>query len=178
MDQRILISEARIKARVAELAQDIQRDIPEGTIILLGVLKGAVHFLSDLSREIGERAKLDFIQPSSYGAASKSSGVVKLVKDHDFSIEGEHVLIVEDIVDTGLTLQYLKELLETRNPASLRTVALLSKPAARKVNVDADYVGFSIPNEFVVGYGLDFDERYRGLPHIAVISGLSGHSAS
>lgn len=178
MDQRILISEARIKARVAELADEIKRDIPEGTIILLGVLKGAVHFLSDLAREIGERAKLDFIQPSSYGASSKSSGVVKLVKDHDFSIEGEHVVIVEDIVDTGLTLQYLKELLETRNPASLRTAALLSKPAARKTNVDADYVGFSIPNEFVVGYGLDFDERYRGLPHIAVISGLSGSSAS
>lgn len=173
MAERILFSAEDIRRRVSEMAREIERDHPEETIILLGVLKGAVHFLSDLARELGSRVEIDFIQPSSYGNSTRSSGIVQLRKDHDLSIEGRHVIVVEDIVDTGLTLRYLIDLLETRRPASLRTAALLSKGDARKVDVPVEYVGFPIPNEFVVGYGLDFDESYRGLPYIAVIDGLA-----
>lgn len=173
MAERILFTAGEIRDRIAALAREIERDAPEGRIILLGVLKGAIHFLSDLARELGERAEIDFIQPSSYGASTRSSGVVQIRKDHDISISGRNVIIVEDIVDTGLTLSYLRELLETRHPASLRAAALLSKPAARLRDVEVEYIGFDIPNEFVVGYGLDFDESYRGLPYIAVIDGVA-----
>jgi hypoxanthine phosphoribosyltransferase len=171
--ERVLFSASEIRTRVAELAVEIARDVPEGRIILLGVLKGAIHFASDLARELGPRVEIDFIQPSSYGASTKSTGIVQLKKDHDLSIAGRHVVIVEDIVDTGLTLAYLREFLETRQPASLRAAALLSKPSARQISVEVEYIGFDIPNEFVVGYGLDLDESYRGLPYIAVIDGVA-----
>ena len=137
---------------------------------LIGVLKGAYVFMSDLTRAIGGDASIDFIAVSSYGSGMTSSGQVRLLKDLDSSIEGRDVVIVEDIVDTGLTLTYLQEVLRARAPRRIRTACLLSKPSRRKVNVAIDYIGFAIEDQFVVGYGLDYNERYRGLPYIAVVS--------
>ena len=157
-----------IQTRVREIADEIRRDHPNG-VHLVGVLKGAFVFMSDLSRAVGGDVSIDFMALSSYGVAATSSGQVRLLKDLDTSIEGRDVVIVEDIVDTGLTLTYLQDILRARAPRRLRTACLLSKPSRRKVPVVVDYVGFDIPDHFVVGYGLDHGERYRALPYIAVV---------
>lgn len=165
---QVLISAEAIERRVRALAEEIRRDHPDG-VHMIGVLKGAFMFLADLLRAIEADVSVDFLAVSSYGASTRSSGQVRLLKDLDAAIDGRAVLIVEDIVDTGLTLLYLQEVLHARGPRSLRTVCLLDKPARRKVDVKVDYVGFTIPDTFVVGYGLDHGERYRNLPHIGVI---------
>lgn len=165
-----LIDEAALQARVKALAQDIRADAGDDPILLLGVLKGAFMFMADLMRQIQGDVTCDFIAVSSYEGTS-SSGEVQLRKDVDSALEGRRVIIVEDIVDTGLTLQYLQRILERRAPKSLRTACLLSKPSRRKADVPVDYIGFEIEDRFVVGYGLDYNERYRNLPYIGVIDG-------
>lgn len=168
----ILIDEARVRERIQELGAAIRRDYGPGTPIhLIGVLKGAFMFLSDLIRAIDGPVTCDFIAVSSYGARTKSSGEVRMMKDLDQTIEGRDVIIVEDIVDTGLTLQYLQDMLLAREARSLKTACLLSKPSRRKVEVVVEYIGFTIEDRFVVGYGLDFNEQYRNLPHIGVLDG-------
>ena len=166
---RVLISHARIRAKVAEMAREIRRDFPDDTLHLIGVLKGSIFFLADLARELGGEVSFDFLGVSSYGKGTDSTGEVKLTKDLDVGIEGRTVLIVEDILDTGLTLKYLLKLFEERKPKHLRVAVLLDKVERRITDVKADYTGFPIPNEFVVGYGLDFDERYRNLPDVCVL---------
>jgi hypoxanthine phosphoribosyltransferase len=168
--ERVLISEDRIRARVAELGRQITDDYAGTDLILVGVLKGAVMFMVDLSRAIDLPISLDFMATSSYGASTKSSGVVRILKDLDRSIEGKDLLIVEDIVDTGLTLKYLIDILRERGPASIRVCALLNKQKSRKTDVEIAYVGFEIPDEFVIGYGLDYAEVYRNLPFVGVLS--------
>ncbi len=171
----ILIDQAAIQTRVAELAREIRTasaSPPDAPIHFVAVLKGAFMFLADLMRAMPGPVTCDFIAVSSYGGRTHSSGEVRLLKDVDTGLEGRDVVIVEDIVDTGLTLTYLQEILRARDPRSLRTVCLLSKPSRRKVDVKVEHVGFTIEDQFVVGYGLDFDEQYRNLPHIAVISGM------
>jgi hypoxanthine phosphoribosyltransferase len=165
----ILLSEEQIQKRVAAMAADIRRDFPDD-LHVIAVLKGAFVFLSDLIRHIPGFVSLDFMAVSSYAKATSSSGEVRLLKDLDTSLEGRNVIIVEDIVDTGLTLTYLQDILRARNPKSLRTACLLSKPSRRKVDVKVEYIGFTIEDRFVVGYGLDYAERYRNLPHIAVVN--------
>lgn len=166
------LSAAAIGARVQELAAEIRRDAgPETPVHLVGVLKGAFVFLADLMRGIGGAVSCDFIAVSSY-AGTKSTGQVQILKDLERSIEGRYVVVVEDIVDTGLTLAYLQEVLRARAPQSLRTACLLSKPSRRKVEVPVEYIGFTIEDRFVVGYGLDFDEQYRNLPFIGVVQGV------
>lgn len=165
---RTLLTASQIQDRVRLLAAEIHRDHPYG-VHLVCVLKGAFVFLSDLVRALPGDCSLDFMAVSSYGASTESSGEVKLIKDLDSSLEGRDVVIVEDIVDTGLTLTYLLEILNARSPRRLRTASLLSKPSRRKVDVKLDYLGFTIEDEFVVGYGLDFGERYRNLPYLGVI---------
>jgi hypoxanthine phosphoribosyltransferase len=164
----ILLSADQIQKRVTELAGEIRADFP-GELHLVAVLKGAFVFLSDLLRKMDGHVSLDFMAVSSYAKGSTSSGEVRLLKDLDTSLDGRHVIIVEDIVDTGLTLTYLQEILRARNPKALRTACLLSKPSRRKVDVPVEYIGFSIDDRFVVGYGLDYEERFRNLPHIAVL---------
>lgn len=166
---RPLITQAQIEAKLDEMADAIREDTRGEPILMVGVLKGSLFFMADLARRLGDGVEMDFCQVSSYGAGKSSTGVVQIRKDLDINIEGRHVLIVEDIVDTGLTLAHLKELLGTRRPASLRVASLLSKPEARTHDALVDYIGFEIPNEFVVGYGLDYAERYRNLPYIAVL---------
>jgi hypoxanthine phosphoribosyltransferase len=166
---RTLVGKEELDRRVRELGAEVTRDYEQRDLFLLGILKGAVFFLSDLMRAIELPAEVDFMAVASYGAATKSSGVVQILKDVDQPVEGRDVLIVEDIVDTGLTLRYLLAYLEDRNPRSVEVCALLSKPAARVVEVPVKYVGFEIPNEFVVGYGLDFQQRFRGLPYVATL---------
>ena len=163
-----LIASEDIQRRVRELAAEITRDHPLG-VHLVGVLKGACIFLADLARALECDVTMDFIAVSSYGSSTRSSGQVRLLKDLDHSLEGRHVVIIEDIVDTGLTLTYLQEILRARAPRSLRTACLLSKPSRREVDVTVDYVGFTIDDRFVVGYGLDHHERYRNLPYIGVV---------
>jgi hypoxanthine phosphoribosyltransferase len=170
---RILIPAEDLSARVAELGRRIRDDYGGRTPMLVGVLKGAVIFLADLMRAIEAPCECDFIAVSSYGASTRSSGIVRLTKDLSVSIEGRDVLIVEDIVDTGLTLSYLLRNLETRQPRSLRVCALLDKATRRQVPVRLDYVGFTIPDEFVVGYGLDYAGLYRNLRHVAVLEGVA-----
>jgi len=166
------LSAAAIGGRVQELAAEIRRDAgPETPVHLVGVLKGAFVFLADLMRGIGGSVSCDFIAVSSY-AGTKSTGQVQILKDLERSIEGRYVVVVEDIVDTGLTLAYLQEVLRARAPHSLRTACLLSKPSRRKVEVPVEYIGFTIEDRFVVGYGLDFDEQYRNLPFIGVVQGV------
>ena len=166
----ILISEAQIRERIASLAAEIERDYPEGEDIhLVGVLKGGFMFMADLVRAMATRVSMDFMAVSSYGKGTTSSGQVMVLKDVDSSLEGRNVIIVEDIVDTGLTLHYLQDILKARAPRSVRTACLLSKPSRRKVDVQVDYIGFTIDDQFVVGYGLDYAERYRNLPYIAVL---------
>ena len=169
MDPIVMIEEAKIRARVAELGIAIRRDYGEKPVHLVAVLKGAFMFLSDLVRHTTGAVSLDFMAVSTYAKATTSSGQVRLLKDLDSSLEDRNVLIVEDIVDTGLTLVYLQEILRARGPKSLRTACLLSKPSRRQVDVTVDYVGFTIEDRFVVGYGLDYAEQYRNLPYIAVI---------
>src|SRR5579862_3981610 len=164
-----LISADLIAAKTDELGRRIRADYDDHQIILVGILKGSFIFLADLARAIGGDLEIDFAQTSSYSSGKSSSGVVQIRKDLDINIEGKHVLIVEDIVDTGSTLTHLRELLSTRKPETLKVCTLLSKPAARKVKIPVEYVGFEIPNEFVVGYGLDHGERYRNLPYIAIL---------
>jgi hypoxanthine phosphoribosyltransferase len=167
---RTLIPREQIQRRIAEMAQEIRRDFPTGHLHLVGVLKGSVFFLSDLARQISGDVSLDFIAVSSYGNEAHTSGQVKLTRDLDSSIEGKTVIVVEDILDTGMTLQYLLRIFEQRKPRRLCVAVLLDKPERRIAKVRADYVGFSIPNEFVVGYGLDYAERYRTLSDVAVLT--------
>jgi hypoxanthine phosphoribosyltransferase len=166
---RVLIPAEKIQARIKELGAQIAADYPEGNLCLLGILKGAFVFLSDLARAIDLPVRIDFIGTSSYGKGTTSSGEVKLTKDLDTTIEGADVLVVEDIVDSGVTLSYLIHVLEQRRPRSIRIVALLDKPDRRRTPVKVDYVGFQIPDEFVVGYGLDYAEIYRNLPDVCVL---------
>jgi len=167
---KVLIRRAAIQKRVREVAQQITRDFKGERVHLIGVLKGACIFLSDLVREINLESSIDFIAVSSYGKNKESSGQVRVLKDLDSSIEGLNVILVEDILDTGLTLSYLLRVLEQRKPKSLRVAALLDKPSRRLKPVKGDYVGFTIPNEFVVGYGLDYAERYRNLKDVCVLT--------
>jgi hypoxanthine phosphoribosyltransferase len=164
----ILLSEDRIRARVAEMAVEIRRDFP-GDLHVIAVLKGAFMFLSDLVRHMPGHVSLDFMAVSSYAKGTTSSGEVRMLKDLETALEGRNVVIVEDIVDTGLTLTYLQEILRARNPKQLRTACLLSKPSRRQVDVKVEYIGFEIEDKFVVGYGLDFAEQYRNVPYIAVL---------
>ena len=166
----ILLSEEQIQKRVVELAGEIRRDFPDG-LHLVAVLKGAFVFLADLARAIPGKVTLDFMALSSYAKGTTSSGEVRLLKDLDTSLDGKNVVIVEDIVDTGLTLTYLQDILRARNPRALRTACLLSKPSRRQVDVRVEYIGFTIEDRFVVGYGLDVDERFRQLPDIRVVEG-------
>jgi hypoxanthine phosphoribosyltransferase len=165
----ILVQRDELEHRVRELAEEVSRDYADRELLLVGVLKGAVFFLSDLMRHLDVDCEVDFMAVSSYGSSTDSSGVVRILKDLDISIEGRHVLIVEDIVDSGLTLSYLLRTLKARNPASLEVCALLTKPERRKVELPIRYVGFEIPNRFAIGYGLDHAERYRNLPFVAVL---------
>lgn len=170
----VLISAERIQQRVAEIAAQIRSDLgPDTQIVLLCVLKGAFPFLADLARSLPGDVVFDFIQLSSWDGGRESTGTVRIKKDHDFDIKGRHVVIVEDIVDSGLTIAHLRELLATRAPASLRVATLLSKPDAHIHPTQIEYVGFEIPNKFVVGYGLDDKEMYRNLPYVALLSDSS-----
>ena len=168
--KEILIPEDRLQQRISELGAQISRDYAGQDLLLLAVLKGSVLFLSDLMRHISVPHAVDFMATSSYGASTESSGIVRILKDLDEPIQGRNVLIVEDIIDTGHTLDYLLRLLRARRPQSLRICTLLNKPDRREVDVHVDYIGFDIPNEFVLGYGLDYDELYRNLPYIAVLA--------
>ena len=166
----VLYSREQIAARVAEMGAEIGNDLKGEKLVMVGVLKGAALFLSDLARSVDIDATFDFVAVSSYGQGQRSSGAVKLIKDLDQSIEGKNVLIVEDILDTGLTLSYLRKLFLQQRPKSLRIAALLDKPSRRIEKIEADYVGFSIPNLFVIGYGMDYAERYRNLADICILS--------
>ncbi len=166
----VLYSRQQIAERVAEMGAQITRDLNGEKLVMVGVLKGAAFFLVDLSRTIQADATFDFVAVSSYGNGQRSSGAVKVIKDLDQPIEGKNVLIVEDILDTGLTLAYLRKLLLQQHPKTLRIATLLDKPSRRIEKIEADYVGFSIPNLFVIGYGMDYAERYRNLPDICILA--------
>ena len=165
----VLIERETLAARVAELGAEVSADYEGRDLLLIGVLKGAVFFMADLMRHLTVPCEVDFMAISSYGDATDSSGIVRILKDLDINIEGRHVLVVEDIIDSGLTLSYLIRNLESREPATLEVCALLTKPSRREIDVPVRYVGFEIPNKFVVGYGLDFAERYRNLPYVGVL---------
>ncbi|MBV8079862.1 MAG: hypoxanthine phosphoribosyltransferase [Actinobacteria bacterium] len=165
----VLISADELQARIRELGREITEEYAGRELLLVGVLKGAVFFMADLMRHLKVPCEIDFMAISSYGASTDSSGVVRILKDLDINIEGRHVLVVEDIIDSGLTLSYLVRNLESREPASLEICALLTKTARREIEVDVRYIGFEIPNKFVIGYGLDFAERYRNLPYVGVL---------
>jgi hypoxanthine phosphoribosyltransferase len=165
----VLIDQQTLQARIGELGVDISADYAGRDLLLVGVLKGAVFFMADLMRELTVPCEIDFMAISSYGAATDSSGVVRILKDLDINIAGRDVLVVEDIIDSGLTLSYLMRNLRARKPASLEICALLTKPERREIDVPVRYIGFEIPNRFVIGYGLDFAERYRNLPYVAVL---------
>jgi hypoxanthine phosphoribosyltransferase len=168
--EKILISEEQINYRLKELGEMINRDYKDkDNILLVGVLKGAVIFMADIIRKINLPVQVDFMAVSSYGASTESSGVVRILKDLEEDVEGKHLLIIEDIIDSGLTLSYLYNILKSRKPASIKICALLDKPTRRKVDIKVDYLGFEIPDYFVVGYGLDYGERYRNLPYICVL---------
>jgi hypoxanthine phosphoribosyltransferase len=167
---KVLYTRQQIADRVAEIGVEITRDLNGEPLIMVGVLKGAAVFLADLARAVQADTTFDFIAVSSYGKGQRSSGAVKLIKDLDHPIEGKNVLIVEDILDTGITLTYLRKILQEHHPKSLRVAALLDKPSRRIEKIDADYVGFSIPNLFVIGYGMDYAERYRNLPDICLMT--------
>ncbi|HWX10218.1 MAG TPA: hypoxanthine phosphoribosyltransferase [Gaiellaceae bacterium] len=165
----ILIDRDELQRRIHELGEEISADYVGRDLLLIGVLKGAVFFMADLMRNLTIPCEIDFMAISSYGDSTDSSGVVRILKDLDINIEGRDVLIVEDIIDSGLTLSYLVRNLESREPASLEVCSLLTKPGRREIEVDIRYVGFEIPNRFVIGYGLDFAERYRNLPYVGVL---------
>jgi hypoxanthine phosphoribosyltransferase len=165
----ILFTRDQISKRVAEMGEQISRDFSGQKVVLIGVLKGATIFLADLARCISLDATFDFLSTSSYGKGHQQSGEVRLLKDVDHSVEGQNIILVEDILDTGLTLSYLRRVLSAHQPRSLKIAALLDKPARRIQKIEGDYIGFTIPNKFVVGYGLDYAERYRNLPDICVI---------
>jgi hypoxanthine phosphoribosyltransferase len=166
----VLIPEGRLQARIQELAAKVDADYAEQDLLLVGVLKGAVMVMADLARALHSPVSMDWMAVSSYGSGTKSSGVVRILKDLDADIMGRHVLIVEDIVDSGLTLSWLVSNLRSRGPASLEVCALLRKPDAVKTDIDVKYIGFDIPNEFVVGYGLDYAEQYRNLPFVGTLA--------
>ena len=167
--REILLTEEQIKNKVRELGEKITKDYEGKDIVLIGVLKGSVMFMSDLMKEIKTSVYLDFMAVSSYGNSSETSGIVRILKDLDNDIEGKHVLIVEDIIDSGITLQYLAEYLRARNPKSVEIAALLHKPDRKKVDVNAKYLGFKVPDEFLVGYGLDYAEKYRNFPFVSIL---------
>jgi hypoxanthine phosphoribosyltransferase len=169
----IIVQADELQHRIKEMAAEISRDYEGKDLLLIGVLKGAVFFLSDLMRHLDIPCEVDFMAVASYGSSTDSSGVVRILKDLDAPLEGRHVLIVEDIVDSGLTLQYLMRTLEARGPASLEVCALLTKPERRKVEMPSRYVGFEIPDKFAIGYGLDYAERYRNLPYVAALTGIA-----
>jgi hypoxanthine phosphoribosyltransferase len=166
----VLIDEERLSARIAELGEEISTDYGGRDLLLIGVLKGAVFFMADLMRHLTVPCEVDFMAVASYGDSTDSSGIVRILKDLDINIEGRDVLVVEDIIDSGLTLSYLMRNLEAREPATLEVCALMTKPARREIDVPVRYIGFEIPDRFVVGYGLDLAERYRNLPYVAVLS--------
>ena len=165
----VLIDEDALAGRITELAEEVSNDYAGRDLLLIGVLKGAVFFMADLMRQISVPCEVDFMAISSYGGSTDSSGVVRILKDLDINIRDRDVLVVEDIIDSGLTLQYLMRNLRSREPSSLEVCALLTKPERREIEVPVRYVGFEIPNRFVVGYGLDHGERYRNLPYVAVL---------
>jgi hypoxanthine phosphoribosyltransferase len=167
--EEVLVDEDTLQSRIAELGAEISDDYRGRDLFLVGVLKGAIFFMADLMRKIEIPCEVDFMAISSYGAGIDSSGVVRILKDLDVSVEGRNVLVVEDIIDSGLTLSYLLRNLEAREPASLEICALLTKPARREIDIRCRYIGFEIPNRFVIGYGLDFAERYRNLPFVGVL---------
>jgi hypoxanthine phosphoribosyltransferase len=166
----ILITEEQIRSRIAELARDVERDYAGKDVLLIGVLKGAVMVMADLSRELRIPVTMDWMAVSSYGSGTQSSGVVRILKDLDTDLSGKTVLIVEDIIDSGLTLSWLLSNLRSRGPESIEIFTLLRKPEAARVEIDVKYVGFDIPNQFVVGYGLDYDERYRTLRGVGILA--------
>ena len=165
----VLYSEEELKAKCAEMGAQITKDYQGKNLLLVTVLKGAVVYMADLMRCIDLPCAIDFMVVSSYGSGTKTSGVVKIVKDLDQDLSGKDILIVEDILDSGMTLSYLKGLLSSRNPASIRIATLLDKPDRRKADLKADYIGYQVPDEFVVGYGLDYDEQYRNLPFVGIL---------
>ena len=166
----VLVSEEQLKAKVAELGAQISRDYAGKNLVLVSILKGSVVFMADLMRAVSIPCNIDFMVVSSYGGSNTTtSGLVKIIKDLDGDLSGKDVLIVEDILDTGMTLHYLKQLLQDRNPNSIRIATLLDKPERRRAAVRADYVGYQVPDEFVVGYGLDYDEKYRNLPYVGIL---------
>ena len=167
---RVLIPEDKVDERIAQLGEQISQDYAGRQVHLIGILKGSIFFICELAKRITVPVTMDFMSVSSYGAGTKSSGVVKLSKDLDDPINGKDVLVVEDIIDSGRTLSYLLKNLSSRQPASIRLCTLLDKPERREVDVEVDYQGFRIPDEFVIGYGLDYDQRYRNLPYIGVLS--------
>lgn len=165
----VMIGKEELQERVQQLGAEISKDYRGESVLAICILKGAVLFMSDLVRAINTECKMDFMAVGSYGGSTKSSGVVRIIKDLDGSIEGENLLIVEDIIDSGLTLSYLKEVLQRRNPKSIRICTLLDKPERRAADIVPDYVGFTIENKFIVGYGLDYDQKYRNLPYISYL---------
>ena len=165
----VMLSEEKVDARIKELGEQISRDYAGKSVHLICILKGSVYFTCELAKRITVPVTMDFMQCSSYGGDTKSSGIVRIVKDLDENIEGKEVIIIEDIIDSGRTLSHLKKLLSQRNPASLKICTLLDKPERRVVDVDVEYVGFQIEDKFVVGYGLDYDQQYRNLPYIGVV---------
>jgi len=167
--KEILITEEQLQKKVTEMGRRISEDYKDKNLLMVSVLKGSVVFMSDLIRAIDIPVRLDFMSVSSYGSGVKTSGVVKIIKDLDIPIEGYDLLIVEDILDSGMTLGYLKEILNARGPKSMRIATLLDKPERRKVDITADYTGFTIPDQFVVGYGLDYSEKYRNLPFVGIL---------
>lgn len=167
--EKVLITKEALAERIEAMGNEITADYAGKDILMIGVLRGAVVFMADLARSIKVPVALDFMAVSSYGASTSSSGIVRILKDLDEEIQGKHLLIVEDIIDSGLTLKYLLENLKSRKPASIKICTLLSKPERRKVDVHIDYNGFSVPDEFVVGYGLDYAEKYRNLPFIGIL---------
>lgn len=167
--ESVLISAEEIEKKVQELGAQISREYEGTDLLVISVLKGSFVFMADLMRAVTIPAAIDFMAVSSYGAGTKSSGVVKIIKDIDIELAGKHLLIVEDILDSGMTLSYLKEMLGGRGPASIKVITLLDKPLRRKVDIQPDYRGFEVPDEFLVGYGLDYDERYRNLPDIGIL---------
>lgn len=167
--ERVLLSEEQLAKRILEIGAEITADYAGKEILMIGVLRGAVLFMADLARAIKVPVAIDFMAVSSYGAGTSSSGVVRILKDLDENVEGNHVLVVEDIIDSGLTLNYLVDNLKSRQPASIKICTLLNKPDRRKVDVDIAYNGFTIPDHFVIGYGLDYAEKYRNLPFIGIL---------